>query len=160
RGSLTKDFEIYTETRAPGVVDVDMARIEPLTAGTGSLLVLQMRVKPSVQGSIAVDLQSASLNDGRLLLTPEPQVGVDPADGGIAISNTLPPLGPLPSRATRATEREEGTPEDHQIDLSLAFSDTALNDGGTVNPGWQNGRDWREEFVSDLGLRDDSFGGW
>jgi len=80
RGSLTADFGYYIERRANGQLSVDMSRLEGLDDGSGSILVLDLKVKEGVVGTVGVNLARAVLNEG--LLTP----GVDASDGSIDVA--------------------------------------------------------------------------
>jgi hypothetical protein len=82
KGSLTAHFEWLVDQRTPGLLVVDMARLSALEGGRGSLLELNLRVRPGVApGSYRLDLEWASLNDGRLTLSPAPKPGADATDG-------------------------------------------------------------------------------
>ncbi|MEQ8494665.1 MAG: right-handed parallel beta-helix repeat-containing protein, partial [Gammaproteobacteria bacterium] len=86
RGSVTGDFEWLTDTGTPGVIKVDLARIDALPGGRGSLVDLDFRVKDAVRpGRYLVDLVWASLNDGRLTLNPVPMAGEDHTDGWLRV---------------------------------------------------------------------------
>jgi hypothetical protein len=74
------------DQRTPGALVVDMARLSALQGGSGSLLELDLRVRPGVPaGNYRLDLQWASLNDGRLTLSPAPRIGADPTDGVLQV---------------------------------------------------------------------------
>ncbi len=85
QGSLTLDFGWVVTDNKPGLLTVDMSRLNALTGGTGSLLELDFRVAPTAVGTLALDLQWAQLNETRLTLNPAPQVGKDATDGAIRV---------------------------------------------------------------------------
>jgi hypothetical protein len=67
-----------------------MARLSALESGQGSLLELDFHVRDGVAaGSYRLDLQWASLNDGRLTLNPAPKAGIDVTDGSIQVQQRL-----------------------------------------------------------------------
>jgi hypothetical protein len=182
RGDLTTDFAIYTEAREHGAIEIDMARLEALADGTGNLIILQMRIKSHAEAAIAIDLQSASLNDGRLMLTPEPRLGTDPTDGSIVVTAQTTPRSPrepavlppdqvtinwqgttdlisgsvvdgdIPSQNALPPARMSRSQERPLIDLTKAFHDTPLVGVEARGVIWQD-EDEREEFVTDQGLQ-------
>jgi hypothetical protein len=86
KGDLTADFDWLVDKSTPGVLRVDMARLSALAGGQGNLLELDFHVREGVaSGSYRLDLQWASLNDGRLTLNPAPKVGADITDGWIRV---------------------------------------------------------------------------
>jgi hypothetical protein len=86
RGSLTGDFQWFVQRNSPGMLVIDTTRLTSLADGTGTLLDLQFRARPSAQpGEVLLDLQWIELNEGRLTLNPAPQVGADPTDGLLRI---------------------------------------------------------------------------
>ena len=90
KGSLTADFDWLVDQRTPGLLVVDMARLSALEGGQGSLLELDLRVYPGVApGSYRLDLEWASLNDGRLTLSPAPKPGADATDGSLQVRAAL-----------------------------------------------------------------------
>jgi hypothetical protein len=85
-GTLTADFGWFVAGLAPGQVTVDMARLSALPDGSGSLLVLDLRVRANAPaGDAVIDLAYARLNDSRLTLGVLPQPGADPTDGLVHI---------------------------------------------------------------------------
>jgi Ca2+-binding RTX toxin-like protein len=86
KGSLTGDFQWIVQRATPGELRVDMARLNALAGGRGSLLDLDLRVRSGVApGSYRLDLQWTSLNDGRLTLTTVPTPGPDATDGSLHV---------------------------------------------------------------------------
>ena len=86
RGSLSGDFQWFVRKDEPGLLSIDMARLEPLAGGSGTLLEIDFRIRDSAPaGQTAVDLQFVSLNDTRLTLNPAPTPGLDPTDGTITV---------------------------------------------------------------------------
>ena len=86
RGTLTQDFDWYVSAQSPGQVSVDMSRLTAMADATGTLLVLDLRVKPNAKaGSAAIDLSYARLNDSHLTLHDLPQPGDDVTDGSVQI---------------------------------------------------------------------------
>jgi len=92
RGTVTSDFSWYVERRDAGEVRVDMSRLTRLASGQGSLLVLDLKVKDTATGTVAIDLARAVLNDGRLTLNVLPVVGVDSTDGLISVAAAEQPV--------------------------------------------------------------------
>jgi hypothetical protein len=94
KGVLTAGFESLVDTSLPGVVKVDLAQRQALAAGSGgSVIELDLRVRAGVAaGSYRLDLQWASLNEGRLTLTPAPQVGADATDGSVEVGGAIQPF--------------------------------------------------------------------
>jgi VCBS repeat-containing protein len=83
---LSEDFQwLISDTSQPGLVRVDMSRLQALSAGSGRVLELVFRIADSARGTLALDLQWAALNDQHLTLNPAPVVGNDPTDGKIVI---------------------------------------------------------------------------
>jgi len=123
RGSLTGDFGWFITGQESGRITVDMSRLDALQEGSGTLLDIDLRVRAdALPGVSAVDLQYASLNDGRLTLNVVPQLGADATDGritivGKAVDTRSPVLVAQPVLAEDATvvaapERAAGTPSD------------------------------------------------
>jgi hypothetical protein len=150
RGSLTGDFRYLVESRGEGAVAVQLAGLNAVTGGAGSLLELEFRVKASATpGDRPLDLQWARLNDGRLTLNPAPKVGLDPSDGVLRIAPELrtgptqagvlppdPPAGPRPNALP-------------SIDFNLPYTAPAVAMGREdIRPGWHT------EFVTKLGQGD------
>jgi hypothetical protein len=84
-GTLTREFPYFIEHHSGGVVYVDMSGPR-LAGGTGSLIELEVRVKDTATGPIAIDFQSAALNEGHLTIGVPPQLGADPTDGVITVT--------------------------------------------------------------------------
>jgi hypothetical protein len=87
RGALTGEFPYFIERHDAGAVYVDTSG-PALAGGAGSLIELEVRVKEGATGTIALDLQSAALNEGHLTIGTPPQVGADPTDGRIVVAGT------------------------------------------------------------------------
>jgi hypothetical protein len=84
-----------------------MSRLDALQDGSGTLLDLDLRVKAdALPGVSPIDLQYASLNDGRLTLNVVPQLGADETDGRITI--TRQGGSACGTRGRRSTRRREG----------------------------------------------------
>ena len=114
KGTLTGDFEWIVNRDTPGLLVVDMARMSALAGGQGSLLELDLRVRPGIAaGSYRLDLQWAGLNDGRLTLSPAPRPGADPTDGSLAVGRTFnagSPAVPVSFAAGRAASAADPGP--------------------------------------------------
>lgn len=69
-----------------GSIVVFVFAAEGLSPGSGSLLEIEFSVRAGVAGgSTAVDLAKLRLNEGAILLDPEPAAGADPTDGRITL---------------------------------------------------------------------------
>jgi len=87
KGSLTGAFDWLVDRATPGVIEIDLSRRQPLESGAGTVAELDLRIRDGVaSGSYRLDLQWARLNDGRLTLTPVPQVGDDATDGVVDVT--------------------------------------------------------------------------
>jgi hypothetical protein len=84
-GSLTGSFPYFIERHDAGTVYVDMSGPR-LAGGAGSLIELEVRVKETASGPIAIDFRSAALNEGHLTIGQLPQLGSDPTDGLIVVA--------------------------------------------------------------------------
>lgn len=83
---VTDSFFLLANTATPGIVRVDLSAIRSLGSGTGPILELDLRVNDDQAGkSIALDLRRVQLNEGNLVLSPEPIPGPDPTDGVIEV---------------------------------------------------------------------------
>jgi VCBS repeat-containing protein len=73
-----------------GTVLIDVSRLTPAGAsGPAPLFELEFRVDDNAPaGAIAIDMQSAALNNTELTLNPTPQPGPDSTDGQIVVSPT------------------------------------------------------------------------
>jgi VCBS repeat-containing protein len=86
RGTVSGDFDWFISGQEPGRITVDMSRLDALPEGSGTLLDLDLRIRSdALPGVSPIDLQYASLNDGRLTLNVVPQPGADETDGRITI---------------------------------------------------------------------------
>jgi len=140
----------------PGVLSVDMARLSALESGQGSLLELDFHVRDGVAaGSYRLDLQWASLNDGRLTLNPAPKAGIDVTDGSIQVQQRLTaPTAPkeflLTANAMQATTPSVARPAAQLvIDWSADARKTEIP---SVRVSAQEPqRKWSLEFVDSLG---------
>jgi VCBS repeat-containing protein len=120
RGQLTRDFGFYIESRERNSVYVDMATLQALEGGSGSLLELRFRIRAGTAPSIAIDLQEVSLNVGRLTLTPNPQIGADATDGHISVTAPLPSFGrPSLAHLTQGTASPGALPIPGMPDLKV-----------------------------------------
>ena len=87
RGSVTGDFGWFVSSQQPGLLTVDMSRLEALADGTGTLLDIDLRVREDAPlGVSPIDLQYALLNDGHLTLGVVPQPGADETDGRVTVA--------------------------------------------------------------------------
>lgn len=84
RGSLTGAFDTWLTAAQDGVIRLDAAASNALGAGAGTLVLLDFRVIGA--GAGLIDLQSASLNDGALVLSPAPHAGVDATDAVLSLA--------------------------------------------------------------------------
>ena len=83
---LTDGFLLQVDASEPGRIDIDMATTRPLAGGAGSLLKLDFTVTATASPQVtSLDLVSARLNDGALVLTPTPQPGRDGTDGSVRV---------------------------------------------------------------------------
>jgi hypothetical protein len=85
KGNVTADFGWYLDRQTPGLIVVDMSRLDPLVAGSGSLLEIDLRIARGASGTLPIDLQSVRLNEGRLTLGVVPTNGADATDGAIVV---------------------------------------------------------------------------
>ena len=84
----------------PGLLQLDMARINPVAGGSGSLAEIDLRARDRAgPGSYTLDLELASLNAGGLVLHPAVQPGDDPSDGRVLVeaAPSATPAAPAPS---------------------------------------------------------------
>ena len=92
-GGLTQDFQYFVkDTSIPGRITIDMARMDAMAGGAGTLVELEFRVADDAQGSLAIDLQATALNETRLTLNAESQPGTDPTDGRIVLPVAQSPV--------------------------------------------------------------------
>ena len=90
RGSVTGDFGWFVSSQQPGLLTVDMSRLEALADGTGTVLDIDLRVREDAPlGVSPIDLQYALLNDGHLTLGVVPQPGADETDGRISVAGRV-----------------------------------------------------------------------
>ena len=95
KGALSADFQWFIVSDQPGLLVVDMSRLEAMAGGSGNLIEIDFRIKGgSVPGASALDLQSVALNETRLTLNPAPIPGGDPTDGSVTVV-AAPPPAPL-----------------------------------------------------------------
>ncbi len=133
-GGLAADFGYFVrDTGTAGVIKVDMARLNALSAssiqttGSNHLLELNFTVKAGVTGQVNIDLATATINDAALTVYPAPAVGgtlpggaTDMTDGHICVATPLPTLN-----------------------LSTTIGDFAINTSGNAG--------WLESLLSDNG---------
>jgi hypothetical protein len=86
RGALTQDFGWLVKRSEPGLLVIEVAAVIPLSAGSGSLVEVDLRAKSGSGGQTLLDLEWASLNDGGLTLNPAPQAGADSTDSMLSIA--------------------------------------------------------------------------
>ena len=164
RGSATADFDFYVQEQSAGSVRIDTARMNPLEAGSGNLLELDLRIKAAPAEGSVIDLQSVRLNAGRLTLTFEPHLGDDPTDGYIALSARLDaPVAATPERQREQTQqlawfaaRSEGA-RATGVDWSAAYPDFALRPRAPEAdarplPDWKQAT-WARDLAARLGER-------
>jgi hypothetical protein len=82
------DASFKANQKLPGTVLIDVSRLTPIAAsGPSPLFELEFKLDDNAPaGAIAIDLQSAALNDTALTLNPTPQPGPDSTDGQIVVS--------------------------------------------------------------------------
>jgi hypothetical protein len=155
RGKLTGDFQWFVQRNSPGVLVMDMTRLTSLTGGTGSLLELQFRAKATSEArDVLLDLQWASLNEGRLTLNPAPRAGADPTDGLLRIlprALVVPHVSPLEGLEMPRAVEAQPSAQAPVIDFSLRY--------GTAKPSSQGEGQgtggWKAEFVTELARNDE-----
>ena len=111
RGSLTQDFPWLIEKHDTNSVSLDLSGPQ-LAGGSGSLAELVFRVLPGAPATLALDLQSASLNTGWLTLNPAPQPGADATDGVVEVTRPAAQEHTAETAATvglAATQQDTGT---------------------------------------------------
>lgn len=85
-GGLTQDFQYFVkDTSVAGRITIDMARMQAMAGGAGTLVELEFRVKAGAAGSLAIDLLSTALNETHLTLDVESAPGLDPTDGMVTV---------------------------------------------------------------------------
>jgi VCBS repeat-containing protein len=89
-GSVTAGGTLIVNlNEAAGLVRVALAMTTPRPAGGGTLVEFDYQVSPTASlGTTRLDLQSVSLNEGELVLTPAPVPGADPTDGLLTLNTT------------------------------------------------------------------------
>ncbi len=124
---------------------------------------IDLRAKDgAAPGRYVLDLEWASLNAGRLVLTPEPVPGLDGTDGSVVIeappappqtsASLFTPLIPLAiqhASAVQPTARTEPSPAP-VIDWSARVSPTS-----PMRPTAKLDEGWARDFVVNLGQSDD-----
>jgi hypothetical protein len=129
-GTLTGDAKmVATVDDSAGTIDITLSLTSPLGPGAGSLVEIDYQIEPTATGAAALDLQSVVLNNGALILTVQPEAGVDSTDGMIAIQ---PPL-----RSSSAESVMKFTPD------NSSSPDSAGHESGI---GWEEG--WRDDVES------------
>lgn len=120
RGELTNDFGWFVDRSSPGLVDVDMSRLQRMQSGSGDLLRLAFRVIGGHGERLALDLVEAWLNEGRLTLNVQPRLGEDATDGHLTV------VSPPAMDATRThTITQAGLPP--AVDLSARWDGSRLD---------------------------------
>ena len=114
-GGLTQDFHYFVkDTSVAGRIVIDMARMQAMAGGAGTLVELEFRVKAGATGSLAIDLLSTALNETRLTLNAESVAGIDPTDGMVTVpapaALAVAPVAPVDSPAPAAAAVDNSTP--------------------------------------------------
>jgi len=166
RGNLTGEFQWLTRHDEPGVLQIDMSSLGVLQGGSGSILELDVRIKPTAQpGPSLIDLQWASLSDGRLTLNPAPQAGPDSTDTRLTIEGQP---GSAPVRPGSDASRvlagltsalQPSAPNLNATSTSAPVFDWASRPRPTF-PGSSPGQldpvpGWKSQFVNKLARSDD-----
>src|SRR5207245_2146569 len=80
-GSATSGALLLANLNPLGTITVGFALTTPARAGSGSLVEIDFRIKPTATpGTSVLNLTHVSLNEDELVLTPAPTPGVDPTD--------------------------------------------------------------------------------
>jgi VCBS repeat-containing protein len=145
QGSVTSGALLIFNATTPGSLRISLSLTVPRPLGGGSLVEIDFQIKPSaIPGtSTPLNLQSVSLNEGELVLSPNPKTGADSTDGLITVlpSNTAPVAdidGDSQTVAEGSLVEFIGTavdPDDGPENLTLTwdFGDGATATG-TLNP--------------------------
>src|SRR3989442_6895411 len=106
-GSVTAGATLLTNLNVPGVITAALALTTPRTAGAGSLIEIDYRIKSTATpGLTALNLTQVSLNEDGLVLTPAPVAGPDPTDGSITIVSSTGNTAPLAAIDSFATNED------------------------------------------------------
>jgi hypothetical protein len=160
RGTLTGDFDYLVQRDEPGLLSVDMAGMNALSGGAGSLIEIDFRVKAGAAAGVRLlDLQWAELNDGDLTLTPAPQVGLDATDGLLTITAAASAPGGTGTGAAMyaQTVRPQAAPA---FEIAPVIDWGARIPNGLVVPkvdlgvGESTQPKWTQDFVTGLGESD------
>ena len=95
--ALTADFAwrtVRTVTNRDGTqtLEIDLARLQPMTDGAGSLVDLEFRVQPNAPaGGTLIDLQYLALNDTHVGQSVASVPGEDPTDAIVRVLGEVPP---------------------------------------------------------------------
>jgi hypothetical protein len=167
RGSLTSEFEYLIRRDEPGILHIDMAALRALQAGTGSLVEVDLRIKPQAAAGLQlIDLQWTSLNDGGLTLNPAPQPGADQTDGSIrvqapvapqvttrkAAASALPALALEQQAAASRVPAATGSGQTPVVDWTASVKPVFAT---PARIGSDAGVGWKGEFVSNLARSDE-----
>ena len=161
-GGLTGGFEYLIRRNEPGVLHLDMTGSQALEGGAGSLVDIDVRIKPQAPPGVqAIDLQWAMLNDGGLTLNPAPQPGPDQADGSVVVqaAPSAKPAAPAPSRtlmqsAAFEPPRVAGAQRTGQSTAPAPAIDwTARAPAFAIAPAssMRDSAPWTSDFVNSLG---------
>ena len=162
RRTLTGDFQAFVVLNDPGLLQLDMASINPLAGGSGSLAQIELRAtNRAAPGSYALDLERGSLDAGRLILTPLPVPGVDGTDGSVAIegrpgiatqkaasrpASLIPPAN-LANASGSIPQRSANVADNPVIDWSARVAPSS-------RPAVKEEESWAKDFVVNLGQSD------
>jgi hypothetical protein len=159
KGSLTGAFNVL-RMEEPGVLIVDMAGMNALSGGAGSLVDVDFRVKDDAQpGMRLLDLQWARLNDGGLTLHPAPLTGADPTDAMVHVqAHAIAAASPTDARLVLAAQQPRSTSTAasnvNQASMpAIKFEMPSLKLPAAAAPLSQDATrpNWVKGFVSDLG---------
>jgi PKD repeat protein len=141
KAELTADgLFIVNLNEATGTLRMALALITPRPAGGGKLFELDYQITSTASpGTTPIDLQSVSLNEGELVLTPAPVPGSDATDGLITINevNEAPELAAdnvsvtVNEGDTAANSGTVSDPDSDEVDLTASVGAVVDNGDGT-----------------------------
>ena len=136
-GSLTGGGSLLVNVDdAAGTIYISLLTQPALTAGSGSLLEIDFQIRSEAAfGATLIDLQSLSLNEGQLVLTIDPIVGVDETDGRITIESAVTTDSsrePIDSPRINDESIIEQVPGDSNITVSFDAWNETTSDGSAV----------------------------
>jgi VCBS repeat-containing protein len=167
RGTVTQDFGIFVAGDSGGIIRIDTSGMKPYKGYSGSLTEITFKVigMPST-GKTTVDLQWVNLNDGHMVIQPEPATGADSTDGLIQITAKTSPKKQLMSlslddNGNGKTRQESATDESGtesydplpKVEMK-SISTASLVTGNKLN---KNPK-WVKKFVGGLARYDDMKG--